>query len=558
MKLLSVGISNFRSIGEEPVHVRLDKKINILMGPNNAGKSNVIKALVWLHRKTHHDDTQLDQLDQHKQAASNSFGVELKALVENGDGLKPLAGTEIALVLRLTDNRLVCTRHPLAGLPWHHVKEALEHKGLGRYYREPGAGQVEESLSQLSMAFADQLLKQIPEIRLVPQFRQMRDGGFDIDGSGAVNQLAAWLRPSPGHHEDMSRFREIQALLRDLLHEDAIEIDVDHTNTTIMVTNAGLRLPLDSYGTGLHELIILAIAVFSKQGVLFCIEEPEIHLHPRLQKEFLRFLADETQNKYVLTTHSPALLGMSEEVSVTHVWSQDGVTRATPVQAPADALKALADLGVSATDILQANSVIWVEGPSDRIYLNQWLSLEAPELREGIEYCIMFYGGRLLSHLSLKRGDCLPCGFPRPEDLVPLLRMNQHSIIVMDSDKDEPRARLNKSKGRVRNECRESHVVCWITHGREIENYLPAEAVAQAYEEATGTTPTRLQFGLYDRLEDCLRNAFGGKAGRKVYYDNAKPEMARKIVQHVRKESMAPHLLKDLRRTIAAIRAANG
>ncbi|MBE3070578.1 MAG: AAA family ATPase, partial [Planctomycetes bacterium] len=113
MKLLSVGIRNFRSIGEWPVHVRLDKKINILMGPNNAGKSNVIRALLWLRQKISVGGLHLGSLDQHKQAASNGFAVELVALVENEDPLKPLAGKEITVVVELTDDQLVCTQHPL-------------------------------------------------------------------------------------------------------------------------------------------------------------------------------------------------------------------------------------------------------------------------------------------------------------------------------------------------------------------------------------------------------------------------------------------------------------
>jgi hypothetical protein len=43
---------------------------------------------------------------------------------------------------------------------------------------------------------------------------------------------------------------------------------------------------------------------------------------------------------------------------------------------------------------------IWVEGPTDRIYLQQWIKLPRSNLEEGVDYSIMFYGGRLLSHLT--------------------------------------------------------------------------------------------------------------------------------------------------------------
>lgn len=45
MKLTHVGISRFRGIGEEFVTIDLTKKINVLVGANNCGKSNVLRAL---------------------------------------------------------------------------------------------------------------------------------------------------------------------------------------------------------------------------------------------------------------------------------------------------------------------------------------------------------------------------------------------------------------------------------------------------------------------------------------------------------------------------------
>jgi AAA15 family ATPase/GTPase len=45
MKLTHLGISYYRSIGKEPVMLDLTKKLNVLVGANNCGKSNVLRAL---------------------------------------------------------------------------------------------------------------------------------------------------------------------------------------------------------------------------------------------------------------------------------------------------------------------------------------------------------------------------------------------------------------------------------------------------------------------------------------------------------------------------------
>jgi hypothetical protein len=49
MKLLRIGVANFRSIGTQPVVIDLQKRINLLIGANNSGKSGVLETLSRLH-----------------------------------------------------------------------------------------------------------------------------------------------------------------------------------------------------------------------------------------------------------------------------------------------------------------------------------------------------------------------------------------------------------------------------------------------------------------------------------------------------------------------------
>src|ERR1017187_7950097 len=58
----------------------------------------------------------------------------------------------------------------------------------------------------------------------------------------------------------------------------------------------------------------------------------------------------------------------------------------------------ISELGAKPSDLLQANGIIWVEGPSDCIYLNRWLDLFTEgRLQEGRDYQCAFYGGSLLA-----------------------------------------------------------------------------------------------------------------------------------------------------------------
>src|SRR5262249_42745358 len=77
----------------------------------------------------------------------------------------------------------------------------------------------------------------------------------------------------------------------------------------ILVQSAGQHpLPLESYGTGIHHLVIICAGLVSHTGGPVLIEEPEVHFHPELQRKFLRFIAEETNQTYFITTHSNVFL----------------------------------------------------------------------------------------------------------------------------------------------------------------------------------------------------------------------------------------------------------
>ena len=273
-------------------------------------------------------------------------------------------------------------------------------------------------------------------------------------------------------------------------------------------------------------------------------------MHPRLQRELLNFLKNETDNKYVISTHSNMLIAPDPAyIRVTHLRLVNGATIPTVVESSQSTLDLLQDLGYSASDLLQANCVIWVEGPSDRVYLNRWIELVAQDLKETIDYSIMFYGGRLLSHLSLERDDCA-------DDLVELLKINQNSMILIDSDKASSRKRIGRTKRRIQQECAKNDVLCWITDGREIENYLGPSVIQRAYGQMTGDGRD-ISFEMFDRLQDSLDAAYSSRLPKKYAYEIAKVPRAREIARHITQEDIGPELRKRLRELINRIEKAS-
>src|SRR5206468_10291021 len=84
MKIVRLGFANFRSIGSEPVILDLQRRINLLIGANNSGKSNVLEILRRL--KTERlEQIKIAELDLHKRDGSRlvELVVDIEATEQN-------------------------------------------------------------------------------------------------------------------------------------------------------------------------------------------------------------------------------------------------------------------------------------------------------------------------------------------------------------------------------------------------------------------------------------------------------------------------------------------
>ena len=184
-----------------------------------------------------------------------------------------------------------------------------------------------------------------------------------------------------------------------------------------------------------------------------------------------------------------------------HVQLEGGCSTVTDASTDHQLFSICQDLGYQASDLLQANCVIWVEGPSDRIYLRAWIKLLRPELEEGIHYSIMFYGGRLLSHLSPDDSDV--------SEFISLRKLNRHSCVVMDSDRREASEAVNSTKQRIVDEWASHSGFPWITQGREIENYVGSEAMLEALQTVA---PTKTHVAASDEYSEQIGRDERGRA----------------------------------------------
>jgi hypothetical protein len=342
-------------------------------------------------------------------------------------------------------------------------------------------------------------------VSIIPAIREIGAAGSTstgFEGKGIIERLAKLQNPGALEQKNREKFREVTEFFREVTGNSNAELEVPFERNTIIVHMQGKSLPIESLGSGLHEVLILAAAATVLSDHLVCIEEPELHLNPLLQKKLLRYLSAKTSNQYFITTHSAASMDVPD-AELYHVRMRDGASAIERVTTGRHRSSVCEDLGYHPSDLVQANCIIWVEGPSDRLYINWWLRSIDSSLTEGIHYSVMFYGGRLAAHLSNADDE-------EVEKFISLRRLNRRGVMLMDSDRRKPHSPLNATKRRLSREFDLGPGHAWITAGREIENYLAPNQLLAGLNNAVPSAKPFGGFGRYDSTLAITRK--GGKS----------------------------------------------
>jgi AAA15 family ATPase/GTPase len=218
--------------------------------------------------------------------------------------------------------------------------------------------------------------------------------------------------------------------------------------------------PIYDLGDGMQSLIICTypIVTETEPGSLFFLEEPDLCMHPSLQRTFLEVLKTyhrKMGHQFLITTHSNHLLDLLEDNELVSIFSfseiadraptpaepsqvDSGANSQSPKPKPSFRIRpsnlkdrqTLLELGVRPSATYLANATIWVEGVSDCAYLraymeafvhylkvrgNDWgknsmngksLAQRLEEYTEDRHYAFVEYSGANLTHFSFGDADC--------------------------------------------------------------------------------------------------------------------------------------------------------
>ena len=282
--------------------------------------------------------------------------------------------------------------------------------------------------------------------------------GLDSSGQGATNLIRIFLNDG-NYDETIIESKLLTALNSIMMPEAEFEsirvqevIYSEQKFWEVFLQEKGMqRVPLSKTGSGLKTIVLVLLNLlviphveeYKNAQLVYGFEELENNLHPALQRRLFDYLykfSVENDIKLFLTTHSHIAINSffgREQAAIYHVVKEEGAAQIKSIETHLDKAEILNDLDVKASDILQSNGIIWVEGPSDRIYIKRWLEVFTPnEYEEGEHYQFLYYGGRLLSHYSAKE----------QEELINIVTTNRNAAIVIDSDKRNRQASINSTK----------------------------------------------------------------------------------------------------------------
>ncbi|WP_295093975.1 AAA family ATPase [Ruminococcus sp.] len=346
------------------------------------------------------------------------------------------------------------------------------------------------------------------------------DYHLDENGNGACNLINQILTKEP-LPEKLIHKNLLEALNK-IMYPDSkfdgitVQKSVRNDNWEVYLYEGDERFALSKMGSGLKTIILVLLNLiiipeinrYNDENMhFFAFEELENNLHPALQRRLFRYICQygkDHLNTYIfLTTHSHVAINIfadNPNTQILHVKKENEYSTIDKIDDFISKSHILEDLDVRASDLFQSNGIIWVEGPSDRIYIKRWLEIWGDkELIEGSDYQFLYYGGRLLSHYTTEEA----------ENLINILLTNRNSVIVIDSDKKSKQGHINDTKKRIQKEFEGKGMFCWITKGKEIENYLPFDAINAAY--SSKLTTNCKQYELFPNYIENVCKDFSGK-----------------------------------------------
>lgn len=535
--------SIFTEKGESLNKIGKLSKINVFVGPNNSGKSLLIREILKEKEFSPQLDTNLlnpinKHIDECKTALKNIFNEKQWAcLLGNNNRLDDLI---IDNVLNEYDGSKRIENHVKNMVD---VLKATKEKGFHTFQLKRGDSHhfrpnqnkdiikaLDNTIQQLTTALERFFLPSFAKI-YSPTIRSLRKYGgnetllskktvaeYSFSGDIIVENgqnLYSDLHNILTSGFDMRRRKvEFEAFLSEYFFENQkIEL-TPHQEKNELTLKIGLEAerPIYDLGDGLQMIICLTFPLFQYDRGIIVIEEPEIFMHPGLLKKLIEtFLNHEKSNNFLflIASHSNHILDManySNNISVFSVRKilPEGTSNNKEANFSLNQLSqgddsALKLLGVANTSVYLANSTIWLEGITDVLYFRKYFEayltnpkikpkyVECREYQEGVHYAFVTSAGNNITHFDFSDS-------PRIEDLkkrIAVRKLCGKAFVLVDEDNAKNKGLKEKFFKELGGRFRVLPVI-------EVENLLPIDVIIETVKDF----PTCSDLAISDRRMD--------------------------------------------------------
>lgn len=409
LKVCYAQFSNFLSFKENIQLTNLEP-ITVLVGPNNAGKSNIIRTFKFYQELLILEKNQKIMGDILEFINKENLGIEgsitdLTVSYDFEDSTLPFDKLKIIHTIRFDfrgqfeSERLIFEK-----------EVEMTRKDITIYRKENQEGQfvylqqntdlisefltghnpsnfkttnpeghftkldwtryqpfhINESLNPNALKVFNQIKEFISKWIFIPANRFTEVIGdemaeIDSNGRNVENILSRWLSSK---RKPTNNFLET---VNETFRTKDINFSEDGKRA-IIGENELIKVPLDHYGSGFEQFLIIFqrfFVEFVKDAVIF-IEEPEVHLHPFLQRKLLKIIFDSSKyNQFFITTHSTIFcryqLGLIKPFLIRKHEYQTQAKEIT--EELMDEIKSA--LGYVNSDLFGYNAVLIVEGHSE-------------------------------------------------------------------------------------------------------------------------------------------------------------------------------------------------
>jgi len=241
---------------------------------------------------------------------------------------------------------------------------------------------------------------------------------------------------------------------------------------TLTYREYGRWLDILYTGSGLKHFIDIFVKATLSQASIVLIDEPEMGIHPSLQRELLSYFHELARAKgiqFFLATHSPVFLTDPNKARIFRMQNRLGKRSASPLLQ--EKLHTIwGDLGIRPGDLLQNDIVLLVEGQNDVIFFEHVIHELYQQEFKNVAIGVVQYGGDAALGIISDKINVL--------NIVP---GKTYRLWIRDRDA-RPDEKPDANSTKFLNALKKYDETCHILDQREIEFYY-SEAVHVAAQQ---------------------------------------------------------------------------